>query len=106
VDKYGRWVVDSSKFPQGIAAVARCVHGLGLQLGFYLTPGIPVAAYNRNTAIENTRFHARDIDPGQRRISGDQDLPRDRLFPSRDIRYAARLRFHQHPGTDHSVFGG
>ena len=61
MDKYGRWVVDSSKFPQGIAALARFVHGLGLQFGFYVTPGIPVAAYNQNTAIENTRFHARDI---------------------------------------------
>ena len=61
VDKYGRWVVDSSKFPHGIAALAHYVHGLGLQFGFYVTPGIPVAAYNQNTPIEHTRFHARDI---------------------------------------------
>jgi alpha-galactosidase len=33
VDKYGRWVVDSSKFPHGIAALAHCVRGFGLQFG-------------------------------------------------------------------------
>lgn len=61
VDKYGRWVVDTSKFPHGIATLARYVHRLGLKFGLYVTPGIPVAAYNRNTPIEDTRFHARNI---------------------------------------------
>jgi alpha-galactosidase len=61
VDQYGRWVIDSSKFPHGIAAVANYVHGLGLKFGFYLTPGIPVAAVNKNTPIEGTKYHARDI---------------------------------------------
>ena len=61
VDKYGRWVVDSTKFPHGIAAVADYVHSLGLQFGIYVTPGIPVAAYNQNTRIEQTRYHAQDI---------------------------------------------
>ncbi len=61
VDQYGRWVIDSSKFPHGIAAVANYVHGLGLKFGFYLTPGIPVAAVNKNTPIEGTSYHARDI---------------------------------------------
>lgn len=59
--KYGRWVVDSTKFPHGIAAVADYVHSLGLQFGIYVTPGIPVAAYNQNTRIEQTRYHAQDI---------------------------------------------
>jgi hypothetical protein len=61
VDKYGRWVVDSSKFPSGIAALASYVHSLGLKFGIYVTPGIPVAAYNQNTPIERSKYHARDI---------------------------------------------
>jgi alpha-galactosidase len=61
VDQYGRWVIDSSKFPHGIAAVANYVHSLGLKFGFYLTPGIPVAAVNQNTPIEGTSYHAKDI---------------------------------------------
>jgi alpha-galactosidase len=61
VDQYGRWVIDTSKFPHGIAAVANYVHSLGLKFGFYLTPGIPVAAVNKNTPIEGTSYHAKDI---------------------------------------------
>ena len=61
VDKYGRWVADPSKFPDGIAAVAKYVHSLGEKFGIYVTPGIPVAAYNQNTPIEGTSYHARDI---------------------------------------------
>ena len=61
VDQYGRWVIDAKKFPHGIKAVADYVHGLGLKFGFYLTPGIPVAAVNKNTPIEGTNYHARDI---------------------------------------------
>jgi alpha-galactosidase len=61
VDAYGRWVTDTSKFPDGMSAVAAYVHGLGEKFGMYLTPGIPVAAYKQNTPIEGTSFHARDI---------------------------------------------
>ncbi len=61
VDQYGRWAIDSSKFPHGIASVASYVHGLGLKFGFYVTPGIPVAAVNKNTPIEGTSYHAKDI---------------------------------------------
>ena len=61
VDSYGRWVVDSSKFPGGMAALANYVHALGLKFGIYLTPGIPVEAYKNNSPIEGTAFHARDI---------------------------------------------
>ncbi|HEY3611910.1 MAG TPA: alpha-galactosidase, partial [Pseudonocardiaceae bacterium] len=45
----------------GMAAVASYVHSLGEKFGMYLTPGIPVAAYQQNTPIEGTSFHARDI---------------------------------------------
>ncbi len=61
VDQYGRWAIDSTRFPNGIAAVATYVHNLGLKFGLYVTPGIPVAAVNQNTAIQGTSYHAKDI---------------------------------------------
>jgi hypothetical protein len=61
VDSYGRWVVDPKKFPNGMAALASFVHNLGLKFGMYMTPGIPVAAVNKNTPIEGTTYHAADI---------------------------------------------
>ncbi|WP_370084176.1 RICIN domain-containing protein [Streptacidiphilus sp. MAP12-16] len=61
VDAYGRWVTDPSHFPNGMGAVGSYVHGLGEKYGMYLTPGIPVAAYQQNTPIQGTSFHARDI---------------------------------------------
>jgi ricin-type beta-trefoil lectin protein/alpha galactosidase A-like protein/alpha galactosidase C-like protein len=61
VDQYGRWVTDPARFPKGMADMGAYVHGLGEKFGLYLTPGIPKAAYDRNTPIEGTSFHARDI---------------------------------------------
>lgn len=61
VDSFGRWVVDPKKFPSGMAATAAFVHNLGLKFGMYMTPGIPVAAVNQNTAIQGTTYHAPDI---------------------------------------------
>ncbi len=61
VDQNGRWVADTSRFPNGLSAVASYVHGLGLKFGAYLTPGIPVAAVNENTPIAGTSYHAKDI---------------------------------------------
>ena len=61
VDQYGRWAVDTSKFPNGLSGLASYVHNLGLKVGFYLTPGIPVAAVNQNTPIQGTSYHAKDI---------------------------------------------
>lgn len=61
VDANGYWVPDSSKFPNGLSGLASYIHGLGLKMGFYLTPGIPVAAVNQNTPIVGTSYHARDI---------------------------------------------
>ncbi|GAA3434724.1 hypothetical protein [Kutzneria kofuensis] len=49
VDSGGRWAIDPNRFPHGMAAVADYVHGLGEKFGMYLTPGIPVAAYQQNT---------------------------------------------------------
>jgi alpha-galactosidase len=61
VDSYGRWAVDSAKFPSGIKALADYVHGKGLKFGFYVTPGIAKNAVTKNTPIEGTTFHAKDI---------------------------------------------
>jgi alpha-galactosidase len=60
VDQYGRWVVNSAQFPNGIAGIANYVHSLGLKFGIYVTPGIPVAAVNQNTPIQSTSYHAKD----------------------------------------------
>ncbi|MEV6845062.1 NEW3 domain-containing protein [Actinoplanes sp. NPDC051411] len=61
VDQYGRWVIDSAKFPDGIQAVADHVHSDGFKFGLYVTPGISKQAVARNTAIEGTGYHAADI---------------------------------------------
>ena len=50
-----------TKFPDGMANLGSYIHALGEKFGMYLTPGIPVAAYNQNTPIEGTSYHARDI---------------------------------------------
>ncbi|ACU75106.1 Ricin B lectin [Catenulispora acidiphila DSM 44928] len=61
VDSYGRWVIDTGKFPDGMANLGSYIHSLGEKFGMYLTPGIPVAAYKQNTPIQGTSFHAQDI---------------------------------------------
>jgi hypothetical protein len=66
VDAYGRWVIDSSRFPSkgsasGIKAVADYVHSLGLKFGIYVTPGISKQAVARNTRILGTSYTAKDI---------------------------------------------
>ncbi|TMR97086.1 alpha-galactosidase [Nonomuraea basaltis] len=61
VDSYGRWAVDTAKFPSGIKALADYVHAKGLKFGFYVTPGIAKNAVTANTPIEGTSYRARDI---------------------------------------------
>jgi hypothetical protein len=66
VDGYGRWVIDPAKFPpagsvNGIAAVARYVHRLGLKFGLYVTPGIAKQAVAQHTPIEGTSYTADQI---------------------------------------------
>jgi hypothetical protein len=70
VDQYGRWVIDTSKFPaqqtstgteSGIKAVAGYVHKLGLKFGLYVTPGISKQAVAENTKIEGTSYTADQI---------------------------------------------
>jgi len=67
VDRYGRWVVRSDKFPpgpggeNGIQVVASYVHSLGLKFGIYVTPGISKQAVAKNTPILGTHYTADDI---------------------------------------------
>jgi alpha galactosidase A-like protein/alpha galactosidase C-like protein len=66
VDAYGRWVINSSRFPSkgaanGIKAVADYVHSLGLKFGIYVTPGISKQAVAQNTKILGTSYTAKDI---------------------------------------------
>ncbi|MER6736057.1 alpha-galactosidase [Streptomyces puniciscabiei] len=61
VDSHGRWAVDAAKFPHGIKALADHVHARGLKFGFYVTPGIAKNAVLKNTPIEGTPYHAKDI---------------------------------------------
>jgi hypothetical protein len=66
VDAYGRWVTDTTKFPNsgsidGIQMVANYVHHDGLKFGLYVTPGISKQAVAENTPIEGTPYHADDI---------------------------------------------
>jgi hypothetical protein len=66
VDQYGRWVIDTTKFPSigsrnGIQVVADYVHSLGLKFGLYVTPGIAKQAVAQNTPIEGTAYTASQI---------------------------------------------
>ena len=66
VDGFGRWVIDTTKFPasgsaNGIQAVASHVHNDGLKFGLYVTPGISAQAVAQNSPIEGTSYHAGDI---------------------------------------------
>ena len=66
VDEYGRWVTDTTKFPNngsidGIQVVANYVHNDGLKFGLYVTPGISKQVVAQNTPIEGTSYHADDI---------------------------------------------
>ncbi len=61
VDANGRWVVDSTRFPSGMKALADYVHADGLKFGVYVTPGIPQNAVTQNTPILGSSAHAADI---------------------------------------------
>ena len=61
VDGNGRWTVDTAKFPGGLKPVADAIHANGQKFGLYVTPGIPKNAVLKNTPIEGTSFHAKDI---------------------------------------------
>jgi hypothetical protein len=57
----GYKIYSPSTFPDGLAPVSQYVHSLGLKLGVYLYPGIPIPAVQQNTPIPGTPYHAQDI---------------------------------------------
>jgi hypothetical protein len=61
VDAFGRNAANTTKFPNGMAAVAKYVHSLGLKFGIYLVPGIPQTAVTANSAVLGTNLHVSDI---------------------------------------------
>ena len=66
VGRYGHWVINTSRFPNqgklnGIEALARYVHHLGLKFGLYVTPGISKQAVAKDTRIERTSYRADQI---------------------------------------------
>jgi hypothetical protein len=66
LDAYGRNAWDTARFPDGIPALAAYLHGLGLKSGIYLTPGVPIEAYQKNLPVYGTPYHMQDIaDPTQ-----------------------------------------
>jgi hypothetical protein len=66
LDAYGRDAWDTTRFPNGIPGLAAYLHGLGLKLGIYLTPGVPIEAYQKNLPVYGTLYHIQDIaDPTQ-----------------------------------------
>jgi hypothetical protein len=60
-DEHGRLQADPRKFPGGIAALAAYVHGKGLKLGIYLTPGLRIGAWQANGTVAGTAIHLQDI---------------------------------------------
>jgi hypothetical protein len=48
-DEYGRPTANTTRFPDGMKALADYVHGLGLKFGIYLAVGLDTAAYRDGT---------------------------------------------------------
>jgi hypothetical protein len=71
VDQYGRWVVNTNKYPEGpggengIQTLADYVHSLGLKFGIYVTPGISDQAVAQNTQIQGSPYTADQIADNQ-----------------------------------------
>ena len=66
IDEYGRVWPAVNKHPssadgKGFVPLAKYVHGLGLKFGVHMMRGIPKVAYEKNTPILGTEYHARDI---------------------------------------------
>jgi alpha-galactosidase len=53
VDEWGRWTHNTTRFPQGMRAIADAVHARGQKLGLYLNPGVAVAAAKQATPVRN-----------------------------------------------------
>jgi hypothetical protein len=64
INSDGYKIYNPSTFPQGLEPVSSYVHSLGLKLGVYVNPGIPIPAVQQNTPIPGTPYHAQDIIDG------------------------------------------
>lgn len=60
-DALGRPVPSPNFFPNGVRLLADACHAAGVQFGLHMMRGIPRAAVQANTPIQNTSVHARDI---------------------------------------------
>jgi alpha-galactosidase len=64
-DEYGRWKPNTTEFPNGWSAAATYVHGKGLKIGIYLTPGVNNTVVAANSPVYGpngvTTYHAQDI---------------------------------------------
>jgi hypothetical protein len=52
---------DTSRFPDGMAAMATYIHNDGLKMGLYDTAGLSQSVYNSNYPIAGTSCHTQDI---------------------------------------------
>lgn len=60
-DAAGRWTHNTTRFPNGMAAVAAHVHANGQLFGLYLNPGVAVNAVKAGKPIEGCAGTAADI---------------------------------------------
>ena len=66
MDKYGRFIPSSNRFPSaaqnvGFKSLADYVHSKGLKFGIHIMRGIPREAVEKNLPIEDSKYHAADI---------------------------------------------
>ena len=61
VDAFGRWSVNTARFPQGMEPIGDYIHANGQLFGIYLNPGVAVAAVKQKSPIENTSCTADQI---------------------------------------------
>ena len=66
IDKYGRLIPDTIKFPSaaegaGFKPLADYIHSKGLKFGMHIMRGIPWNAYDQNTSVLGTEQTARDM---------------------------------------------
>lgn len=60
-DENGRPLFDSSKFPDGIAAVIEHIHNNGQKAGIYWVPGVQRPVWDANSPILGTTYTIQDI---------------------------------------------
>lgn len=61
LDEYGRQLPAPGRFPSGFKAIAREIHGMGLQFGVHLMRGIPRQATHAGLPVLGTDYTAADI---------------------------------------------